>query len=158
VGERVLALQPCVSHPIARVLEAGLTREPRHRPFDRLNWHAPNGPETIGHGRRDDCHPWQWFIETGGTRHVSCPRKLSGPTLASRSIQASLRGEPPRDLIGMLLSYHLPFYRHHKDVELQEARRSVTTRQFLGVRHRDCPLGRSREDSLRGAFERRGHW
>jgi alkanesulfonate monooxygenase SsuD/methylene tetrahydromethanopterin reductase-like flavin-dependent oxidoreductase (luciferase family) len=30
LGERVLALQPGVPHPIARVLEAGLTREPRH--------------------------------------------------------------------------------------------------------------------------------
>jgi hypothetical protein len=33
VGERVLALQPGVPHPIARVLEAGLMREPRHRVY-----------------------------------------------------------------------------------------------------------------------------
>jgi hypothetical protein len=40
VGERVLALQPGVPHPVARILEAGLTREPRHRvfyPVVRLN-------------------------------------------------------------------------------------------------------------------------
>ena len=46
VGERVLALQPGVPHPIARLLEAGLTREPRHGvcpPPAPGGWHAVRG-------------------------------------------------------------------------------------------------------------------
>ena len=83
----------------------------------------PNGPETTGHERRDDCHQLGYqqaqAASAPATRcaqgcrrsssglarnqaHVSCRRKLSKPTLASRSIHASVQGEPPRDLIGML--------------------------------------------------------